>query len=217
MVPPQAAIQRSGDGFVGAPVSFNASGSVAGSSPITSYTWNFGDGTTAGPNTDPAAVTIYNDAGTYQATVVVTDENGLSSSAVTEVVISARPQVPIEWTLAQYGNMAVLPGTSITFKFMAGQIEGFAGCNTYNGSYTATPNPDGTYAVTITGLFTTGMACPAEIMPGAGTTACCKAQPAQLPEHDVRVLPCRDGDRMASHIRMAVYSTNGTAPHTSMH
>jgi heat shock protein HslJ len=47
---------------------------------------------------------------------------------------------------------------------MAGQIEGFAGCNTYNGSYTATPNPDGTYGVTMTGLFTTGMACPPEIM-----------------------------------------------------
>jgi hypothetical protein len=61
-------------------------------------------------------------------------------------------------------NQGVLPGTAIILQFQAGQIAGFAGCNSYSGAYTATPNEDGTYIVTITGIVTTGMSCPVEIM-----------------------------------------------------
>jgi heat shock protein HslJ len=59
----------------------------------------------------------------------------------------------------------VLPGTGITLKFQGGQLSGFAGCNTYNGGYQATPNPDGSYTVTIQGqLAVTGQMCPPEVM-----------------------------------------------------
>ena len=137
---------------------------LAGSSPITSYSWNFGDGTSAGPSPDPYQTTIYNQAGSYQVTVVVTDENGQSSSATMGVTISTRLDTPVVWMLDSYANLGVLPGTAITLQFQAGQIAGFSGCNSYTGAYTATDNGDGTYSVTITGLVGTGMMCPGEIM-----------------------------------------------------
>ena len=80
------------------------------------------------------------------------------------VTISATVQTPIEWTLSQMGSQALLPGTQITLEVQAGKLSGFAGCNNYTGSYTATQNPDGSYAVTVTGVTGTGMACPEDIM-----------------------------------------------------
>jgi heat shock protein HslJ len=164
VTPPQAVIQGSGQGYVGEPITFDASASVAGSSPIASYSWNFGDGTSAGPSPDPYQTTLYNQAGTYQVTVVVTDENGQSSSATMGATISTRLGTPVVWMLDSYANLGVLPGTAITLQFQAGQIAGFSGCNSYTGAYTATDNGDGTYSVIITGLVGTGMMCPADIM-----------------------------------------------------
>jgi heat shock protein HslJ len=163
-VPPQAVIQGSGQGYVGEPITFDASASISGSSPIVSYSWNFGDGTSIGPSPNPSQATIYNQAGSFQVSVVVTDESGQSSSATMGVTISTRLNTPVVWVLDSYANLGILPGTAITLQFQAGQIAGFSGCNTYTGAYTATDNGDGTYSVTITGLVGTGMMCPAEIM-----------------------------------------------------
>jgi heat shock protein HslJ len=96
--------------------------------------------------------------------VVVTDESGQSSSATMGVTVSTRLNTPVVWALDSYANIGVLPGTGVTLQFQAGQIAGFSGCNTYTGAYTATDNGDGTYSVTVTGLVSTGMMCPAEIM-----------------------------------------------------
>jgi heat shock protein HslJ len=162
--PPQAVVQGSSQGYVGEPISFDASASVAGSSPIVSYGWNFGDGQSAGPSADTFQTTIYNQSGGFQVSVVVTDENGQSSSATMDVTISTRLGTPVVWVLNSYAGQGVLPGTAITLQFQAGQIVGFSGCNSYTGSYTATDNGDGTYSVTVTGIVGTGMMCPADIM-----------------------------------------------------
>jgi heat shock protein HslJ len=142
-IPPTAAIQGPSQGYVGELISFDASGSAAGSSPITSYSWDFGDGTSAGPIPDSKITTLYNDAGTFQVTVIVTDQNGLSSSASAQVTISTRLGTPVVWILDTYANQILLPGTGITLEFLEGKIAGFGGCNSYNGAYTASPNPDG--------------------------------------------------------------------------
>jgi heat shock protein HslJ len=163
-VPPTAVISGPGNGYVGEPVSFDASGSSAGSSPIVSYAWNFGDGTSAGPSGSPNTVTLYNQSGTYQVSVVVTDQNGLSSSATMPISISTRLGTPVVYMLNSLNGQGLLPGTAITLQFVQGQIAGFDGCNSYSGSYVATPNPDGTYAVTISGLIGGGKACPVEVM-----------------------------------------------------
>lgn len=163
-VPPTAVIQGPGNGYVGEPVYFDASGSTPGSSPIVSYAWTFGDGTSAGPSDSPNTVTLYNQSGSFQASVVVTDQNGLSSSATMQITISTRLGTPVVYLLNSLNGQGVLPGTAITLQFLQGQLAGFDGCNSYSGTYTATPNPDGTYAVTISGLIGGGIACPAEIM-----------------------------------------------------
>ncbi len=168
-VPPVAVIVGPSNGYVGEPVSFDASGSTAGSSQIVSYQWNFGDGSSAATTTNPSVQALYNNAGTYQATVVVTDQNGLSSSATTQITIATRLGTPVVYSANSLNGSALLPGTAITLSFLQGQIAGFDGCNSYNGSYTATPNPDGTYSVTITGMTSGGMACPTEIMNQAST------------------------------------------------
>jgi heat shock protein HslJ len=164
VIPPQAVIEGPGSGYVGEPITFDASKSTAGNSPIASYSWNFGDGTTSGPSSSAQATTLYNQTGTYQVTVIVTDQDGQSSSATMAVTIGAKVETPIEWTLSQLGSQTMLPGTDITLQFQGGKLGGFAGCNSYTGSYTATQNSDGSYAVTVTGVTGTGMACPEDIM-----------------------------------------------------
>ncbi len=62
-------------------VTADASASAAGSSPISSYTFNFGDGTTAGPQASPTATHTYSSAGSYTVTVTATDGNNLTSQA----------------------------------------------------------------------------------------------------------------------------------------
>jgi heat shock protein HslJ len=164
VIPPQAVIKGPSSGYVGESVTFDASGSTAGSSPIASYSWNFGDGTTSGPSSSPQVSTIYNQTGTYQVTVIVTAQDGQSSSATMAVTISAKVTTPLLWTLSQMAGQAVLPGTEITLETQGGKLSGFGGCNTYQGSYTATPNSDGSFSVTVSGLTGTGMSCPEEIM-----------------------------------------------------
>ncbi len=60
---------------------FDASASVAPTSPITNYAWNFGDGTT-GDTTTPTTTHTYASQGTYTASVTETDAQGTSLTKV---------------------------------------------------------------------------------------------------------------------------------------
>ena len=85
--PPTAAITASATGGT-APVTitFNGSGSAAGSNPITSYAWCFGDGSAASGAT---ASHSYTSAGTYTTTLTVTDSKGLASTSSTAISVEA--------------------------------------------------------------------------------------------------------------------------------
>jgi PKD repeat protein/uncharacterized protein YraI len=91
--PPSAALGVSPNPVqVGQAVTFDASGSQAGSGPIASYQWDFGDGNnTAG---GPQETHQYSAPGTYTATVTVVDENGLSSSASQEIQVGEAEPTP---------------------------------------------------------------------------------------------------------------------------
>jgi hypothetical protein len=65
----------------GQPTSFDASPSQPGSTPITSYAWDFGDGSTA-TTTNPTIAHTYGLSGTYQASVAETDAAGTSTTPV---------------------------------------------------------------------------------------------------------------------------------------
>jgi PKD repeat protein len=75
--PPKPVIAYSKEAMVGQTVPFDGSASEPGSSPISGYEWNFGDGTTAS-----GAVTshVYNASGVYQVTLTVTDQEGFATT-----------------------------------------------------------------------------------------------------------------------------------------
>ncbi|PPD33554.1 MAG: PKD domain-containing protein [Methylomonas sp.] len=70
-------------------VTLNGSGSKDSDGSITAYNWNFGDGTTASGNASTSHV--YQTAGTYTATLTVTDNSGLTSSATQTIQATQAP------------------------------------------------------------------------------------------------------------------------------
>ena len=71
-------------------VTFSSAGSDDGDGTIESYAWTFGDG---GTSTDENPTHPYADAGTYTATLTVTDDNGdtATASVTVTVVLNAAP------------------------------------------------------------------------------------------------------------------------------
>jgi peroxiredoxin len=66
-------------------VYFRATDSVDPDGVIVSYAWDFGDGTTG---SGPTATHAYESAGTFQATLTVTDDRGRAESVVRAIVVS---------------------------------------------------------------------------------------------------------------------------------
>ena len=161
--PPQANVNGPGQGYIGEPVVFDASASRPGSSPIVTFSWSLGNGVDLLASPESSTSGIYNRAGNYEVTVFVQDANGLSNYATTRINIDARLGTAV-WTLASINGQPLLPGTAITLQFLQGQLTGFAGCNAYNGRYTATDKGDGTYGVAIERVSADRRSCPADIM-----------------------------------------------------
>jgi YVTN family beta-propeller protein len=77
---PQASLSVS-PAQAGDPTDFDASASVATSSPIVSYAWNFGDGDTE-TTSESTTTHIYTSPAMYTATVTETDDAGTSTTQV---------------------------------------------------------------------------------------------------------------------------------------
>lgn len=84
--PPTASAGSDASVLVNQSISFNGSGSTDAGGSISSYSWNFGDGTTA---SGVAATKSYAAAGTYTVTLTVTDNCGATSSDTASVSVSA--------------------------------------------------------------------------------------------------------------------------------
>ena len=78
-------------GSVGLPVQFDGSASNDPDGTITSYSWNFGDGNTG---TGETPTHTYDAAGTYNVTLTVMDDAGVTDSAGTTATISDVPNLP---------------------------------------------------------------------------------------------------------------------------
>src|SRR5215467_9179822 len=72
-----------------APLSVSFTGSASGGTAPYSYRWNFGDGSAASTAQNPSHT--YNSAGTYTATLTVTDGSSPAKTATSNVTITASP------------------------------------------------------------------------------------------------------------------------------
>lgn len=84
--------------------SFDASGSSDSDGSISSYRWDFGDGTTGSGVT---ASHSYASAGTYRATLTVTDDQGAASSTSQDVTVT-EPTLTLSATGERKGNNGVV-------------------------------------------------------------------------------------------------------------
>ena len=78
-------------GFVGIPLGFDAFYSTDPQNSIIGYSWDFGDGSPTG--TSQSMSKIYNEAGTYTATLTVLDSEGLEDTTERQVVILPADQI----------------------------------------------------------------------------------------------------------------------------
>ncbi len=108
--PPTAIIMAPGDGVVGQPVTFDASNSQS-TNPILSYSWRFGDGTTANA---VVANTTYHAPGVYNVILVLTDNLGLQGSANAQInIVGAEGEETPVPTVEPAPTAGTLPSPSI--------------------------------------------------------------------------------------------------------
>jgi len=93
-------------------VTADASGSTAGSSPISSYSFTFGDGTTVGPQASATASHTYQNQGTYTVTVTVTDGNNMTATATQTVTVSPPSGGPAKYVNQIATNYSTTSHTS---------------------------------------------------------------------------------------------------------
>lgn len=100
--PPVADINGPYSGVTNSAVSFSSAGSNDPDGTISSYLWNFGDGSTSGSQ-NPSHT--YTSAGTYNVSLTVTDNEGATDNATTSATITTVTQ-PVLTTIT------VTPGTA---------------------------------------------------------------------------------------------------------
>ncbi len=76
----------------GSSVDFDGSGSTDGDGTIVSYLWDFGDGNTSA---SMMATHTYAQAGSFQVSLTVTDDDGLSDSALTNIQVTNMLPTPV--------------------------------------------------------------------------------------------------------------------------
>lgn len=155
IVPPVAIISGPSQAVAGVAATFDGSSStpVGG---LSSYQWTFGDGGTA---SGPTVSHAFGQAGVFNVTLLVSNAAGQTSQAALTVQVSAPPpaSLPLEGTL--WTLQGSPPAAPITATFQQGQISGFGGCNTYNGSFTIFGAD-----ITIGALSITGLPCDPALM-----------------------------------------------------
>jgi PKD repeat protein len=144
--------------YVGSSVTADASGSSAGTSPISSYTFDFGDGSTLGPQSGAFAAHRYATGGIFSVTVTVTDTAGHSSQASAQetvgqpaAALTVNPSsgaVPLSTTADASGSTDAkgIAITGYTFNFGDGTVAGPQATSTAGHTYSTA----GGYTVTVT-------------------------------------------------------------------
>ncbi|MBD3270087.1 PKD domain-containing protein [Candidatus Peregrinibacteria bacterium] len=112
---PQAVINiptETGEYYVNESITFQGQDSTSPNGAIESYAWNFGDGS-QNANTRTATHT-YEEIGTYEVALTVTDEEGVSSTSYETIEIETKegaPRAIIDSTPAREGEETGITGT----------------------------------------------------------------------------------------------------------
>ncbi len=88
-------------GQAGAAISFSSAGSTDPDGSIASYSWDFGDG---GSSALANPAHIYAAAGSFTATLTVTDNQGATGSAQATVTVTPASSTPFAWT-SSFGGL----------------------------------------------------------------------------------------------------------------
>lgn len=168
---PEAIISAPSNVCLGAPVTFNGSGSTSSGSPITTYTWDYGD---SNNGTGQTTTHSYNTVGTYTVNLSLVSQDGcigdttatiqVNALAAVEVVedslvvcgndpvtfevLNPDPGSTYDWFNTATGGTAVASGTSFTVPSVTGTVEFWvqatsaAGCISERKRVTASILPD---------------------------------------------------------------------------
>ncbi len=152
--PPVADANGPYSGTTGMLISFDSNGSTDPDGSIVSFSWNFGDGTSA---TGATASHAYTAEGSYNVTLTVTDNDGAMDSASTTVTVGSGNLAPVADAGGPYSSMV---GVEVQFDG-SGSNDPDGSIVAYqwefgDGSVSTDPNPThsyataGTYNVTLT-------------------------------------------------------------------
>ncbi len=119
-IPPVAAVSAPDSVATGETVQFSAADSVDPDGQLRGYDWDFdNDGTIEASTTGPTATYIFSEAGRYDATVTVVDDDGETATANTSVrAVSAAPPTPALSVSPTEGDRPVA-GRGLTFDASA--------------------------------------------------------------------------------------------------
>jgi PKD repeat protein len=119
--PPTASAGQQYVGTVNQMLTLSAAGSTDPDGDTLTYTWNFGDQTATTTTASQTVTHVYSAAGTYHATLTVTDGHGGTATAAADVTISIPPpgnQFPIANAGGPYsgtvGQLLTFDGTGST-------------------------------------------------------------------------------------------------------
>ncbi|UCG25718.1 MAG: META domain-containing protein, partial [Chloroflexota bacterium] len=149
---PTAVISAPSAATVGETVTFDGTGSQAGSSPIVDYQWQFGDGA---QGSGPTVQYAYGNPGNYTVSLTVIDQLGLSNTTSQAIAVSAAADQPP--TAAITGPTAVAVNESATYS-AAGSTQGSAAITRYiwnfgDGTALETTEPTATTVFRVAGVF----------------------------------------------------------------
>lgn len=171
-VPPTAVISGPEAADTGEPLTFDGTGSRAGSAAIVRYDWDMGDGTRLSGSTVQHAYSVAN---SYNVTLTVTDQAGRTGSATLAVLV--RPVVNVTPPTAVIeGPQTAFVGEQVTFS-AAGSIQGTQPITNYiwdsgdgnktgqvqSNSFTTVYARPGTYYASVTVVDSSGLSDTASI------------------------------------------------------
>lgn len=148
--PPSAVISSSASsGTAPLAITFSGTGSTDSDGSIASYSWNFGDGTSA---TGASVSKTFSSAGTYNVSLTVADDDGAISSATKTITVSApttstadttKPVVTLTSPAngAKYARYATVPAAATASDNKAVTkvnfyVNGYRKCTDYTAPYT---------------------------------------------------------------------------------